>query len=215
MINLLPKDGRTIDLLDWWFRFTLDASTDYLFGESVESIINPKVFYSRYFALIETTFAEAFAEIQEIQSLRSRIGPFWRIYYPRKFVQAMNVLNSFVEPFVERAIHESPEDIEYKKQTGQKVNFTDSLSQFTKDRKKLRDQLVSTLLAGRDTTACTLCWLFYELAYHPHVYAKLREEVLRALGTDGKPTYEDLKNMKYLQYCLNESNLPSRQSQLI
>jgi len=120
----------------------------------------------------------------------------------------MNVLNSFVEPFVERAIHESEADIERKEQSGQKVNFTDSLSQFTKDRKVLRDQLVSTLLAGRDTTACTLSWLFYELAYHPAVYAKLRAEVLHTLGTDGKPTYDDLKSMKYMQYCLNESSKP-------
>jgi len=120
----------------------------------------------------------------------------------------MNVLNSFVEPFVERAIHESLADIEHKEQIGQKVNFTDSLSQFTKDRKVLRDQLVSTLLAGRDTTACTLSWLFYELAYHPDVYAKLREEVLNTLGLNGTPTYEALKSMKYMQYCLNESTSP-------
>jgi len=43
MISLLPKDGKTVDLMEWWFRFTLDASTDYLFGESVESLVNPKV----------------------------------------------------------------------------------------------------------------------------------------------------------------------------
>ena len=43
MIQLLPKDGKTIDLMVWWFRFTLDASTEYLFGESVESLVNPKV----------------------------------------------------------------------------------------------------------------------------------------------------------------------------
>jgi hypothetical protein len=43
MISLVPKDGRTIDLMEWWYRFTLDASTDYLFGESVESLVNPKV----------------------------------------------------------------------------------------------------------------------------------------------------------------------------
>ena len=155
--------------------------------------------------LIKTAFAEAFSTIQEIQTMRSRIGPFWRIYYPREFTKSMNVLNSFVEPFVERAINESSADIEHKEQTGQKVNFTDSLSQYTKDRKVLRDQLVSTLLAGRDTTACALSWLFYELAYHPHVYTKLREEVLNTLGSTGKPTYEDLKSMKYMQYCLNES----------
>lgn len=45
MIALLPKDGETVELMDWWYRFTLDASTDYLFGESVESLINPKVFF--------------------------------------------------------------------------------------------------------------------------------------------------------------------------
>jgi len=57
---------------------------------------------------------------------------------------------------------------------------------------------------GRDTTAATLSWLFYELAYHPEFYAKLRKEVIDALGTDRRLTYEDLKDMKYLQHCLNE-----------
>ena len=69
---------------------------------------------------------------------------------------------------------------------------------------------MSTLLAGRDTTACTLSWLTYELAYHPEVYAKLREEVLAHLGTDGRPTYEDLKSMKYMQWCLNEGTPQKR-----
>ena len=43
MITLLPKSGATIEMLDWWLRFTLDSSTGYLFGESVDSLINPKV----------------------------------------------------------------------------------------------------------------------------------------------------------------------------
>ena len=116
----------------------------------------------------------------------------------------MSVLNNFIAPYVERAVSETQADITEKEAHGEKVNFTDSLSQFTKDRIVLRDQLVSTLLAGRDTTACTLSWLTYELAYHPEVYARLREEVLRHLGTDGRPTYEDLKSMKYMQWCLNE-----------
>jgi hypothetical protein len=43
MIDLLPKDGRTVELMEWWFRFTLDASTNFLFGNSIESLVNPKV----------------------------------------------------------------------------------------------------------------------------------------------------------------------------
>ena len=119
----------------------------------------------------------------------------------------MSVLNNFIAPYVERAVSETQDDIAKKEAHGEKVNFMDSLSQFTKDRTLLRDQLVSTLLAGRDSTACTMSWLTYELAYHPDVYAKLRKEVLVRLGTDRTPTYEDLKSMKYMQWCLNEGML--------
>ena len=42
MMSMLPKDGETIDLFDWWLRFTMDSSTEYLFGESVDSLVNPK-----------------------------------------------------------------------------------------------------------------------------------------------------------------------------
>jgi hypothetical protein len=43
MIDLLPKDGGTFDLMEWWFRFTLDASSEYLFGKSVDSLLDPTV----------------------------------------------------------------------------------------------------------------------------------------------------------------------------
>jgi cytochrome P450 len=119
----------------------------------------------------------------------------------------MNTLNNFIEPFVERAIHMSSisTKTDLTEDKSEKATFTHSLSEFTQDRKVIRDQLVSTLLAGRDTTACALAWLFYELSYHPEIYTKLRTEVLATIGGHGKPTYEDLKNMKYLQHCINES----------
>jgi hypothetical protein len=43
MFSLLPMDGSTVNLLEWWYRFTLDASTDYLFGESVGSLHDTNV----------------------------------------------------------------------------------------------------------------------------------------------------------------------------
>lgn len=128
------------------------------------------------------------------------------MYYPSEFVRAIKILNEFVEPFVQRAVKLTKEQNTEKDSDHheQKENFTESLSQYTTDEKMLRDQLVNTLLAGRDTTAATLSWLFYELAYHPEVYSTLRQEVHNTVGAEGKPSYEDLKNMKYLQYCLNE-----------
>ena len=60
---------------------------------------------------------------------------------------------------------------------------------------------MAVLLAGRDTTACTLSWLFYELSNHPQVVRKLRQEVQDVVGIEGQPvpTYENLKGMRYLQ----------------
>jgi cytochrome P450 len=138
------------------------------------------------------------------------MGLFWRLYCPSEFVRSMNTLNNFIAPFVERAISLSTTEIESMKQMDGEQNFIHSLGLFTKDRKVIRDQLVSTLLAGRDTTACALSWLFYELSYHPNVFVKLREEVLRTVGKKGKPTYDNLKGMKYLQWCINESKIPSQ-----
>jgi cytochrome P450 len=112
---------------------------------------------------------------------------------PSELKASIRVLDDFIEPFIERAIvgeHKSGD-------------LVDSLSQFTKDKKVIRDQLINVLLAARDTTASSLSWLFYEFAYHPEIYVKVRDEVLKSIGMRN-PTYDDLKNMKYLQHCLNE-----------
>jgi hypothetical protein len=77
----------------------------------------------------------------------------------------MKILNQFIEPFVERALSQCKEDIVAKENSGQPVNFTDSLSLFTRNRTILRDQLVSTLLAGRDTTACNLTFFLTDARY--------------------------------------------------
>ena len=44
--------------------------------------------------------------------------------------------------------------------------------------------------------------MFFELARHPEIYAKLRQEVKELGGR--APTLEELKKLKYLKYCLNE-----------
>ena len=66
-------------------------------------------------------------------------------------------------------------------------------------------RLIAVLLAGRDTTACTLSWTIYELARFPEVVKKLRAEILATVGPDRAPTYDDLKGMKYLQNVMNET----------
>lgn len=62
---LLSKIGNNqeIDTLDLMFRYTLDAATHFLLGQSVGSLNNP-----------QTKFADAFYNAQRIQSIIARIG---------------------------------------------------------------------------------------------------------------------------------------------
>jgi cytochrome P450 len=117
----------------------------------------------------------------------------------------MKVINDFLNPYIDQVLRISPAELEGKTKDLDSYNFLHALAGFTRDRQMLRDQLIAILLAGRDTTASTLSWTFYELARHPEVFKKLREEIVNRLGTQTAPTYDDLKSMKYLQNVMNET----------
>ncbi|KAL2161759.1 hypothetical protein VTH06DRAFT_7542 [Thermothelomyces fergusii] len=52
------------------------------------------------------------------------------------------------------------------------------------DDEVLKDQLLTFLAAGHETTASALVWAAYLLAKHPEYQTKLRDEVTQALGAD-------------------------------
>ena len=54
----------------------------------------------------------------------------------------------------------------------------------------LRDMVMSFIIAGRDTTACTLTWCMYELSRNPEVRRKLDLEVETVVNDDSELTYE-------------------------
>ena len=51
-------------------------------------------------------------------------------------------------------------------------------------------------------TALTLTMAIYMLSQHPDSLCRLREEVLTKVGTR-RPTYDDIKEMKYLRAFIN------------
>ncbi|KAF5128001.1 Cytochrome P450 52A3-B [Metarhizium anisopliae] len=113
-------------------------------------------------------------------------------------------LEEFIEPIIQRAISLPQHELEELSKIDTQYTFLHSIARVTKDPKIIRDEIMSVLLAGRDTTAATLSWVMYEMAYVPETWAKLREEILNELGPHGMPTYETLKNIQYLKNVLNE-----------
>lgn len=143
--------------------------------------------------------------MQRVQSIIARAVTLKPIVPRKSFHAGLEVLNNFVNEYIDRALQLSPEELTSKTKSDAGYTFLHELAGFTRDRKVIRDQLVAVLLAGRDTTASTLSWTIYELARHPEVVARLRDEILRTVGADRTPTYADLKGMKYLQYVMNET----------
>lgn len=193
-VDFQAGNGRPLDISDLFFRFTLDAATDFLLGEDVKSLSTPR-----------QEFADAFAEVQRVQSIITRTGPLHMLVPRRTFKQGMKVINSFIDRYIDLALRLSPDELASKSKNDAGYTFLHALAGFTRDPKVLHDQLIAVLLAGRDTTASTLSWTIYELARHPGCVERLRAEILSVVGPSRPPTYEDLKSMKYLQNVMNET----------
>ena len=70
--------------------------------------------------------------------------------------------------------------------------------------KQLRDEAMTLIFAGHETTAHALTWTWYLLAKNPDKVAKMREELTRVLG-GRNATVEDLPELPYLEMVVKES----------
>ena len=72
------------------------------------------------------------------------------------------------------------------------------------DDNQVRDEVMTLLLAGHETTANALSWTWYLLSTHPAVECTLHAELDRVLG--GRvPTVRDLPNLPYNRMVIEES----------
>ena len=70
-------------------------------------------------------------------------------------------------------------------------------------RRRLRDEMLTLLLAGHETTASTLSWMWYLIDAHPEVGERMREEAAEVLG-DRTPRYADLHSLNYTNMVIQE-----------
>jgi cytochrome P450 len=188
LIPMLGGHGKMVDVSNLFFRFALDTATHFLFGRSVDSLVHE-----------QASFARAFDDIQHIESVMTRAGDFSRMIPKRKLRQQLKVLDQFISPYIEDALRLPQEELDKVSKSDDHYTLLHAIAAETRDPRAIRDQIVSVLLAGRDTTACTLSWLFYELSLQPKIVEKLRKEILHQVGPTKTPTYSDLKAMRYLQ----------------
>lgn len=211
-LETIPKDGSTVDLAERFLRYTADVTTDLMFGESIFSLSHPDAFGG--------DLSNAFHDAQVGVERRFILGKFANIVPQRQFYRSVKKVHAYVDTHVEKAVQKrllSQEKVKEnnveEKVTVENVQddarhiFSKELAKLTDDRLILRDQLLGIFLAGRDTTAALLANLFFVLSRNIEVWQRLHEEVHSLEGR--KPTLSDLKKLKYLNDCVNESSTPT------
>lgn len=202
------KDGWTgkHDLSVLFFRLTMDSATEFLFGESVDSQLERLPGAQNLSASHdEKGFAYAFDRGQMYLAQAARMGDLYWMVHNKDFKEQCKRCNEFIDYFVHRALNHKA-----KGKTGEKERyvFLEQLAEVTQDPVEIRTELINILLAGRDTTASLLGYLFVLLAKYPQEFNKLRTKILEDFGTYDAPkpiTFSGLKNCQYLQWCLNET----------
>lgn len=68
----------------------------------------------------------------------------------------------------------------------------------------IRDQMMTLIAAGHETTSNSLAWTLYLLSRHPEIRDKLLSELASVLG-GRTPALDDLARLPYLDWVVNES----------
>ena len=195
LMRSIPKDGSPIDLQELFVGFTFDVATEFLLGESTNCLA-PGVETER-----SAEFLKAYTYCQNTLEGKGDwaiLGLFLPLPDAR-FERDCKVIHGFADDLIVKAVAKKPQPNEKARLT-----FLQQLTAETTDRIRIRSELLNLLLAGRDTTAALLTNVWFQLARHPKIEARLRKEINDTTGNQS-PTFESLKSMKYLRAILSES----------
>ncbi|KAI9572475.1 cytochrome P450 [Boletus coccyginus] len=216
------REGYPVDFQDVASRFTLDSATEFLFGKDVRSLSAGIVYPPSSPLFDDPTFLNhpanrfvcAVVESQIASASRAHYGTFWRFaeFWQDRVEKHVKVCYEFIDPIIADTLAKKKHE---KKQPGSDVNdgtgrakegetLLEHLVHSTEDQKVLRDETLNIMGAARNTMTATLTFAVYMLSQHPDVLTRLREEIVTNVGVSGRPTHDDIRDMKYLRAFINE-----------
>ncbi|KAK4397907.1 cytochrome [Sesamum angolense] len=136
----------------------------------------------------------------------------WLVPRQRKFQNDLKVINDCLDGLIKNAKETREEADVEKLQQRDYLNIKDaSLLRFLVDMRgvdaddrQLRDDLMTMLIAGHETTAAVLTWAIFLLAQHPAKMKKAQAEIDVVLGKE-RTTFEAIKKLEYLRLIVVEA----------
>ncbi|KAF4464289.1 cytochrome P450 52E1 [Fusarium albosuccineum] len=173
----IPRNGDMVDLQELF----------YMFGHSTNTLSNPTPEALK--------FTQSFDYSLLSSTSRARLGWIALIVPDKKLDKSAATCRQFIDRYVQEAIAT-------EKEKERPYVFMNEMLASGASKEYLRDQLLAMILGGRDTSASTLSSLFWALARRPDVVKKMRAEIEEMNGQ--KPTWDELKELKYLNMVLKE-----------
>ncbi|XP_047964332.1 protein LUTEIN DEFICIENT 5, chloroplastic isoform X2 [Salvia hispanica] len=204
-LDAAASDGEDVEMESLFSRLTLDIIGKAVFNYDFDSLsVDTGIVEAVYTVLRE-------AEDRSVAPIPFWDIPIWKDISPklRKVNAALKLVNDTLDDLIaickkivdeeELQFHE-----EYMNERDPSILHFLLASGDDVSSKQLRDDLMTMLIAGHETSAAVLTWTFYLLSQEPSVMAKLQKEVDSVLG-DRFPTVEDMKKLKYTTRVINES----------
>jgi len=192
------------------------------FGSVALDIIGKAVF-NYEFGSTEKESPVVKAAIQSLREVEHRAQtPFqyWKlplmdvlVERQREFKVNMELLNGALNDCVQQALSQRTEaDLEDLERRDYSKMDNPSLLRFLVDMKgeetsgkQLRDDMITMLIAGHETTASALTWALFELAQQPELLEEVQSEIDGVMEGKECPDMEDIKAMPLLRLCFAES----------
>lgn len=157
--------------------------------------------------------SEAFLRAFDVGKLgvaaRFLLGKLRFLYRNRAFINSCKFVNDWVQSRVDNIHSNVSGSGETQAQTqgvySKRYILGQELAALISDRSKLRQELLNAFFAGHDNPGIAMTNIFFSLARHPEVWAKLRREVLEK--GDEEVDFELLKCLKYTNWVINECKL--------
>mmetsp|Transcript_27922 Transcript_27922/g.34457 ORF Transcript_27922/g.34457 Transcript_27922/m.34457 type:complete len:627 (+) Transcript_27922:180-2060(+) len=205
--KLAEKDGK-VEMEEKFCSVALDIIGKSVFNYEFDSVTTESpVIKAVYRALVEA----------EHRSMTP--APYWDLPFANQLVPRLrafnsdldllnNVLNDLIDRAKKTRVVEDIEDLEKRDYANVKdpslLRFLVDMKGADIDNKQLRDDLMTMLIAGHETTAAVLTWALFELLRNPECMKTAFEEIDRVIG-DRSPTLDDVKEMKYSRLVVSET----------
>jgi len=205
--DLDRKQGTVVDMEERFCSVTLDIIGKAVFNYDFGSVTK------------ESPIVKAvYRVLREAEHRSSSFIPYWNLPYADQWMGGqvefrgdMTMLDDILAELINKAVQTRSEATVAELEVRDNVDDP-SLLRFLVDMRGedlssmvLRDDLMTMLIAGHETTAAMLTWTLFELSKaEPGMFQEIQNEVRTVLKDKDRPDYNDVVKMERLRYALIE-----------